>query len=222
MRRAAVGAVVLLAAVISTGAAAEDLKTVEVPDYGYKLKLPEQFTLQGELGQTSTWMYQPGAAGAQPEKKKRRFGIGGGVNLGPVRIGGEAGAGSETVEAGDGDLEPALMVYVNWVHMPNASAETIYNANLQSVRDNINSPNPTYKDIAIFDEDEGYADEGYMFWYKEVDKDDPSEIHRWHIHASGNNSTYTIGLTGTFGQFQEWGAAYEDVIKSFELIPIEE
>ena len=54
-----------------------------------------------------------------------------------------------------------------------------------------------------------------------MDKAAGDEIHRWHIKSYGNKSAYTIGLTGTYAQFAEWGPVYEEVIKSFKLIPME-
>ena len=112
------------------------------------------------------------------------------------------------------------MIYVNWTWMPDVASGTIYKANYDSVKQDIASPDPKYKDPVVFDKKKGYSHEGNTFWYKEVDKQDGTEIHRWHIHSAGNQSTYTIGLTGTYAQFQEWGPVYEQVIKSFKLIPM--
>ncbi len=110
---------------------------------------------------------------------------------------------------GSGPLEPALMVYVNWVWMPSVPSTVLYDANKKSDLQNISSPDPDYRDLVDFDRKKGYAYAGNTYWFKEVDKPAPDEIHRWHIKSFGNKSAYTIGLTGTYGQFEKWGPVYE-------------
>ena len=208
----AVGVSAILAGGIA--AAKMEFETVAVPQFGYQLKIPEPFEVQDKIDRTTSWLYQPGSAPAAEAPQRRGLG---GVRVGPLRVpnlGGEGDSGS------GGGLEPAVMIFVNWVWMPDVSAQVQYNANLKQVQDDIASPHPQYTDIQTFDKEKGYAWEGLAFWFKEVDKSDGEEIHRWHIKAFGNQSQYTIGLTGTYAQFEEWGPIYEEVIKSFELIPL--
>ena len=121
---------------------------------------------------------------------------------------------------GSQPLEPALMIFVNWTWMPDVPSKTMFDVNRKSELQNMSSPDPDYRDLVLFDRKKGYAWDGNAYWYKEVDKTDPSEIHRWHAKAFGNRSAYTVGLTGTYGQFAKIGPDYEKVVKSFRLIPI--
>lgn len=214
----------LLMLLASPGVFADEMKEVVVEKYGYKLKIPAQFEVEDKIDKTTTWMFQPGSAPAAREaapKGKKRGGLLGG--LGKIvedavgTAGGDAAAGAG---ASGGGLEPALTIYVNWTWMPDVSDKVSYDANLKQTREDIESPDPDYQDVQIFDKKKGYAYEGYAYWFKEVDKSDPDEIHRWHIKAFGNKSHYTIGLCGTYAQFEKWGPIYEEVIKSFELIPL--
>ena len=122
---------------------------------------------------------------------------------------------------GRGPLEPALGIYVNWAWMPDVPSKVIYAANKKSELQNMSSPDPDYRDLVDFDRKKGYAYDGNTYWFKEVDKPAAGEIHRWHIKSYGNKSAYTVGLTGTYGQFAKWGPVYERVVKSFRLVPME-
>jgi len=122
---------------------------------------------------------------------------------------------------GSGPLEPALMVTVNWTWMPDVASKVMHDINKKSELQNMTSPDPDYRDLIEFDRKKGYAYDGNTYWYKEVDKAKTDEIHRWHIKSYGNKSAYTLGLTGTYGQFSKWGPVYEKVVKSFRLIPME-
>lgn len=224
--RKCVGFGLLAVTLMGWGASAEarEWKTYENKKYGFALKVPAEFELQGE-DKTVTWIYQPGSAPSsdsgkgEKKEKKKKFGI----NLGGVGLSTEQtdSSSSESGGASSGGLEPALMIYVNWVWMPDVDSGTMYSTNKKSDQQNIDSPDPDYKDIKDFDKKQGYAHEGNTYWYKEVDKAAGDEIHRWHIKSYGNKSAYTIGLTGTYAQFAEWGPVYEEVIKSFKLIPME-
>ena len=163
-----------------------------VPSFGYTFNLPTEFELEGKIDKTTTWMYQPGAVGGGALDK-----IGGGLGLG-----------------GGTEKEPALTIYVNVVEMSDVSSKTLYDVNKKSDLDNINGKHPDYTDLQVLEVDDGYA-----YSYKEIDKADPTEIHRWHVKMFGNDNSYTIGLCGTFEQFTEWGPIYEEVVKSFNLIP---
>lgn len=122
---------------------------------------------------------------------------------------------------GSGPMESALMIYVNWVWMPDVPSKTMHDINRKSDQQNITSPDPDYRDLIGFDRKKGYVFDGNTYWFKEVDKSAPDAIHRWHIKAFGNKSAYTLGLTGTYGQFPKWGPIYEQVVKSFRLIPMD-
>lgn len=121
---------------------------------------------------------------------------------------------------GSGPLEPGLLIYVNWTWMPDVPSKTMYDINRKSDQQNMTSPDPDYHDLVPFDRKKGFAYDGNTYWYKEVDKTDPADIHRWHVKSYGNKSAYTVGLTGTYGQFAKWAPVYEQVVKSFRLIPI--
>lgn len=202
------------------GAGAREWKTYENKQYGFALKVPAEFELQSEE-KGASWIYQPGSAatGDKATKKKRGFKIGArikGINIGTSQS-------EETTSSGDGGggLESAVSIHVNWVWMPDVAPGTLYNANMDSVKKDMSSPDPNYTDPIVFSKKDGYAHEGNTFWYKEVDKDKGDEIHRWHIHSSGNKSDYGVILGGTYEQFEEWGPVFEEVVKSFKLIPIE-
>jgi len=111
------------------------------------------------------------------------------------------------------------MIYVNWVHLPQVPAQVQYDLNRQQIQREMDSPHPQYCDLQEFDRAQGYAWDGPAFWFKEVDKDDPSDIHRWHIKAFGNGSQYTVGLTGQFGQFEKLAPLYEETVRAFKRIP---
>lgn len=217
------GALAMVAFVVP--AQATEWKTVEVKKYGYSFKIPAQFERSGDEDKTTSWLFQPGSApkagdsSSKSTKKKRKFGVnikGVGFSQENSEENSSSGSGS-----GGGGLEPALQVYVNWVWMPDVGAGTLYKANWDSVKKDMSSPDPNYTAATNFDKKQGYAYEGNTFWYKEVDKKKGDEIHRWHIYSAGNKSAYTIGLTGTFEQFIEWGPLFEEVVKSFKLIPLE-
>ncbi|MCF6284929.1 MAG: hypothetical protein L3K26_07050 [Candidatus Hydrogenedentes bacterium] len=202
-------------------AQAREWKTYENTKYGFSLKIPAEFELQSEE-KGASWIYQPGSAKSAKgtkKKKKKKFSVGlrvKGVSLGTSQSEETTTDGS----GGGGGLESALSIHVNWVWMPDVSPGTLYKANMDSVKKDISSPDANYRDPIVFSKKKGYAHEGNTFWYKEVDKSKSDEIHRWLIHASGNKSDYGVILGGVFGQFEEWGPVYEEVVKSFKLIPM--
>jgi len=208
-------------------AEAREWKIYESEKYGYSLKIPAEFNLDTE-DKTTNWSYQPGSAAtaddgkkSKKKKKKRSFGI----NVRGVGFRTEKSEEESASGAGGGSsggLEPALGIYVNWVWMPDVDSGMMFSTNKKSDAQNMESPDPDYHDLIVFDEDEGYAYEGNTYWYKEVDKDEGDEIHRWHIKSYGNKSAYTVGLTGTYAQFEEWAPVFEEVVKSWKLIPMEE
>lgn len=216
-----------LAFALTAPAQAVEWKTVENKKLGYSFKIPAQFELQGDMAETSSWIYQPGSApaaggDAKEEKKSKKKKLG--VSIGGLSVGGESSEESGASSAGGasgGGLQPALQVYVNWVWMPDVDSATMYSTNKKGDQQDIDSPSPKYKDIKVFDKKQGYAFDGNTYWYKEVDKSKGDEIHRWHIKSAGNKSFYTVGLTGTYEQFKEWGPIYEEIIKSWTLIPME-
>jgi len=219
--RGAALAFALALAGMAIDADAREWKTYENKKYGYALKIPAEFELQNE-DKSTTWIYQPGSlptGGKATKKKKRGFSIG--TSIGGVRIG-TSQSEETTGGASGGGLESAVSIHVNWVWMPDVSSATLYDANMDQVKKSISSPDPDYRDPIVFSKKKGYAHEGHAFWYKEVDKDKGDEIHRWHIGAYGNKSNYGVILAGTYEQFKEWGPVFEEVVKSFKLIPIKE
>lgn len=216
------GVAFLALAALSLPAQAREWKTYESKKYGFKMKVPAEFTVQSE-DKGVTLIYQPGSAptggkAGVETKKKRKFGVKiGGLGFNTETVEEATGGGSD----GGGGLDSAVMIYVNWTWMPDVASGTLYSANLKSTQQDIASPDPNYTDIKIFDKKQGYAYEGNTYWYKEATKSDPEEIHRWHIYSAGNKSAYIVGLTGVQRQFEEYGPVYEEVVKSFELIPLE-
>ena len=223
-------AIVFAAAVMQAPTVhAAEMKTYTNEKYGFELQVPKEFQVVSE-DRTVSLQYQPGAAApvaAEPAEpaaedggKKKKSGIGGKLKqLGKDLAKTQAPSVAAPAEAGGG-LQPALQVYINWTWMPDVASGTLYQANKDGIKQDIASPDPKYKDVVDFDKKKGYAHDGNTFWYKEIDKKDGSEIHRWHIYSAGNKSAYTIGLTGTYEQFKEWGPVFEEVVKSFKLIPI--
>jgi len=114
-----------------------------------------------------------------------------------------------------GGKEPALSIYVNWVYMKDVASKQLFDINKKSDMDAIKAPNSKMKDLKVLT-----VKGGLGYWYKESDKEDPNEIHRWILKLFGNKSFYTIGLCGTYKQFEKWGPIYEQVIPSFQLIPL--
>lgn len=217
------GAVTAIASFgLAVQADAAEFKTYTNEKYGFEMKIPKEFELRGE-DRTVEFTYQPGAApaaGGDAKKTGKKVGIGGVLKS----VGADVVKGSEAATAGEssGGAEPALLIYINWTWMPDVPSGTLYKGNKDGVNQDITSPDPKYKDLVDFDKKKGYAYEGNTFWYKEIDKKAGDEIHRWHIYSAGNKSAYTIGLTGTYEQFKKWGPVYEEVIKSFKLIPMKE
>lgn len=219
----------LVAAVGVAGAVAQsgEFKTYESKKFGYSLKIPKEFEMEGKEDKTTQWMYQPGStpAPAKEEKAEKggKFKIGAKVKgLVGDAVGGAADAADSA--SGGGELEPAVMIYINWTWMPDVSSSTLFDANRDQVEKDIKSPAPSYTDLKVLNKENGYPNfsGGQGIYYKEVDKDTGDEIHRWHIGAYGNKSSYIVGMTGTYEQFEKWGPIYEEVVKSFKLIPMEE
>ena len=212
----AVGLVAAMVMSMTADAAKQKWEEFKTPKYGYAFKLPAEFEIQGKEDKTTSWIYQPGSV-ATNKKEKKKFKIG-------LRVKGVSlGKSTETsTEGSGGGLESALTIYVNWVEMPDVSSATMYNTNRKSDLQDIEGRDPDYRDLKDFSKKQGYAYEGYTYWYKEVDKDSSDEIHRWHIKSYGNGSAYVVGLCGTYGQFQKWGPVYEEVVKSFRLVPFDE
>lgn len=217
--------VIAVVGVLTATAQSGEFKTFESKKFGYSLKIPKEFEMEGKEDKTTQWMYQPGSAPkaqAAPAEEGKKPKLGGRMKkLVGDAIGGAAGGAAS--ESAGGTLEPAVMIYVNWVWMPDVSSDTMFSTNKKSIDQDIASPAPSYRDLKVLTKENGYPNfsGGQGFFYKEVNKDAGDEIHRWHINAYGNQSSYIVGMTGTYGQFQQWGPIYEEVVKSFKLIPME-
>ncbi|MBI5095807.1 MAG: hypothetical protein HZB26_25665 [Candidatus Hydrogenedentes bacterium] len=216
-----------LAAVAQSG----EYVTFESKKYGYSIKLPKELKMEGkEEDKTTSWSFQPGSTpAAAPAADSGDKGKSGGKGLGGVVKGltgaakGSAAAKAPAAESPKQELEPAVGIYVNWVWMPDVPSNTLFETNKKSDQQDISSPDPNYKDLVVMDKKAGYAIEGgSAYRYKEKDKKDPADIHRWHVKAFGNKSFYTLGFTGTYKQFEKWAPEFEESIKSFKLIPMKD
>lgn len=199
---------------------AVEWKNYESKKYGFALKVPKQFEINSE-DKGVTFIYQPGSAPAADSTSGKKKKISVGARIKGIGVGVEKSEEASASSGGGGGLDSALSIYINWTWMPDVASGTLYTANKKQDQQNIDSPDPDYRDIIDFDKKKGYAHEGNTYWYKEVNKSDPDEIHRWHIKSFGNQSAYTIGLCGVYRQFDEWASVYEEVVKSFKLIPLE-
>jgi len=217
----------MLACTLRALAQSGEYVTYESKKYGYSIKLPKELKIQeGGEDKTTSWSFQPGSAPdakatAAGEKPKSGKGLGGLVKGVAGAVGGAAtdkAAGAAPKQ----ELEPAVGIYINWVWMPDVPANTLFETNKKSDLQDISSPDPTFKELVVMDKKGGYAIEGgSAYRYKEKDKKDPNDIHRWHVKAFGNKSFYTLGFTGTYKQFAKWGPEFEESIKSFKLIPLQ-
>jgi hypothetical protein len=61
---------------------------------------------------------------------------------------------------------------------------------------------------------------GYGYWYKEADKANPADFHRWIAKVYGNGGIYVLCFAGPFSEFGTWGPVFEQVIGSFRLVPL--
>ncbi len=129
----------------------------------------------------------------------------------PASVGGAPGTPAGT----GGSKEPALTISVNWVSMDTPGSSQLFQINRKTDVDAVKAPNAKIKDLTDLT-----IKNGYGYWYKETDKSDPEQIHRWIIRLFGNKGVYTIGLAGAYRQFDTWGPVYEQVIDSFQLIPL--
>ncbi len=217
-----ISAVVISILVWASPAKAVEWKKYESKKYGFTMKVPKEFKLQSEE-KGVTFMYQAGeAASGSSKSKKKKKGFKVGLRVKGVSLGHSRSEEDTTSSSGSGGgLDSAMTIYVNWAWMPDVSSATMYKTNLDSDKKDMKSPDPNYTDIETFAKKNGYAHEGNAYWYKETKKQDFEEIHRWHIKAYGNKSAYTVGLCGVYRQFDDWGGTYEEVVKSFKLIPIE-
>ncbi len=161
-----------LGVVIAMAQSGEFVDT-EVGKHGYAFKLPNEFSLKDQIGETTTWIYRPD------------------------------------------DATGELTIYVIRMGVEGVSPSNLFETNKKSDLDKMKSPDSEYTDLKVLDIDGGLA-----YWYKEVDKNNPDEIHRWHVKMFGNGGIYTIGLCGPFKDFEKWGPIYEEVVKSFGLIPM--
>lgn len=213
------GFAAILALTLAGVANAREWKVYESEKYGYSLKIPAEFELQTE-DKSTTWIYQPGSAPSAGETTKKKKSLSISTKIKGIGIGTSTSEETASASGGGGGLESALSIHVNWAWMPDVSSDTLYKANMDSVKKDMGSPDPSYTDPIVFSKKKGYAYEGNAFWYKEVDKPKGDEIHRWLIGAYGNKSNYGVILGGTYEQFKEWGPVFEEVVKSFKLIPI--
>lgn len=161
--------------VVSAAAQSGEFVDTEMGKYGYAIKLPKEFSLQDQIGETTKWKYKPDDASGE------------------------------------------LTIYVIRVGVEGISSSNLFNTNKKSDLDKMKSLESKYIDLKVLDINGGLA-----YWYKEVDKADPDEIHCWHVKMFGNGGIYTIGLCGTYKQFEKWAPTYEEVVMSFKLIPLEE
>lgn len=103
---------------------------------------------------------------------------------------------------------------VNVVHMPGVAPQVMYDANVNSHKNN-----PAYAEITPI-KVKGGAIDALLIKESDKGKDDDS-IHRWHVVAWANDRQYLWGFAGNLGAFKkpEVIKAYETMIGSIELVP---
>ncbi|MBN2223427.1 MAG: hypothetical protein JW765_01995 [Deltaproteobacteria bacterium] len=108
---------------------------------------------------------------------------------------------------------PALTIWVNRVQIQTPGSRQLFDINKKSDTDAAGAPDAPIKDLTVLD-----IRGGYGYWYKESDKTDPAEIHRWVVKVFGNGGVYILCFSGPSAEFAAWEPVFERVIGSFTLI----
>jgi len=117
----------------------------------------------------------------------------------------------------------SALIYINATPLKGVPSQVVYNANLQSKQTDRNFTEVVPMKVKLGNT------AVLAFRCKEsnyrpgtADLKAADDIHRWFLFVFGNESVYTIGLTGPFQSFQtnKLQPTYEAVIKSVELVPI--
>ncbi|MBI3929520.1 MAG: hypothetical protein HY319_28515 [Armatimonadetes bacterium] len=116
----------------------------------------------------------------------------------------------------------ATSMAVNVVEMPRVHPQTLYDANLTSMKDDRFYTEETPVKVKFAKKTAlGFTCKEVNTQRGTTDPKTPDEHHRWHLYVFGNDRAYTCGFSANFKTFQdgEVQPVYREVIKSFELVP---
>ncbi|MDQ7824105.1 MAG: hypothetical protein RDV48_14990 [Candidatus Eremiobacteraeota bacterium] len=114
-------------------------------------------------------------------------------------------------------------IYVNVTEMKGISSQAIYDGNIRSMKEKSDFTNvfavkmkPVSKKVYAFRCREAIRKPG------SPDEKPLDESHSWFLYAFGNERSYQLTVSGRYGAFKEnkVQSLYEEVINSFELIPV--
>ena len=208
----------LLAGLSAAGdASAREWKIYDNGEFGYTLKIPAEFSLRTE-GKLTTWEFRPPPIAQPPIEESRQKTVN--LKLGPLNVQIDDPKRRERVLVDQPSIEQApLSIAVTWDFLPETPSFTLYKSSRSADENNSRGTVPGIVDIREFDRAQGYDYEGMTYWFREADKSTPDTLHRWVLRSFGNWSVYTVEITGTAAQFAEWGPVFEDVVRSWHLIP---
>jgi hypothetical protein len=181
-KKIAPGVIALLVCAAVAAAQSGEYVDTSVGRFGYALALPAEFSLEGAVGETTTWTFRPASTGE--------------------------------AEAADGEGAP-LVIWVNRMPVETPNLPGLYEISRAADLESQGRADPSVTGLTDLSLTGAY---GYR--YREADKSDPNDLHRWIVKVFGNGAVYTVCISGPFGQFPTWSPVFEQVILSFRLIPI--
>lgn len=118
----------------------------------------------------------------------------------------------------------AASVSVNVTEMPDVPESVMYDVNLKSKKKDSRYTNVVPLKVKIGSKTAlGFRCIEANNVYGTSDLKAPSDIHRWHLYVFANRREYLMGMSTAFSVYQakKIQPVYEEIIKSFEIIPID-